>query len=56
MRNLRVKWVGRWDARERQFRFFRVMWEHGRLSYKLGASVRRWLPRVSLRSSGGLWV
>lgn len=63
--NLRFKWVGRWSPEERQFRFFRVMWEtfgRGpdpvcRYSHKLSVSVKHWLPRITLRrTSGGLFV
>lgn len=65
MENLRFKWVGRWSQEERQFRFFRVMWEtygHGqepvqRYSHKLSVSIKQGLPRVTLRrSSGGIFV
>ena len=65
MENLRFKWVGRWSPNERQFRFFRVMWEsYGngpdpvrRHSHKLSVSVKNWLPRITLRRSySGLYV
>lgn len=65
MENLRIKWVGRYSPEERQFRFFRVMWEtYGRgpdpvcrYSHKLSVSIKRLLPRVTLRTSAsGLFV
>ena len=65
MSDLRLKWVGRWSAEERQFRFFRVMWERTpqlagtprRCSYKLAVSLKNCLPRITLRKSfGGIYV
>lgn len=60
--NLRFKWVGRWSPEEKQRRLFRVMWERGEwgqggYSAKLAVSIKRFLPRVTLRKSfGGRFV
>jgi hypothetical protein len=61
MKNLRFKKVMRYSPDEKQFRFFRLMWENYRsgetISNKLAFSIKNWLPRVTLRKSyGGLYV
>lgn len=65
MTNLRVKLVMRWDSTERQFRFFRVMWETydlgpdpvRRWSHKVSVSFKHWLPWITVRRTcGGLFV
>lgn len=37
---MRVKWLGRWDARNRLLRLFRVMWERGQVGDGKGYSVK----------------
>lgn len=61
MKNLRFKKVMRYSPDEKQFRFFRIMWENSKsgktISNKLAVSIKNWLPRVTLRKSyGGLYV
>ena len=65
MENLRFKWVGRYSKQEKQFRFFRIMWEtYGkgpdpvcRWSHKLSVSIKNWMPRITFRRcNGGIFV
>jgi len=58
--NLRFKWVGRYSPDEKQFRFFRVMWETMEdhiVSHKVSVSIKKYLPRITWRKSyGGSYV
>jgi len=63
--NFRCKWVGRWDANERQLRLFRVMWERFEQgpdpvrcwSHKVSVSIKYALPWITVRRTcGGLYV
>lgn len=56
----RCKWVGRYSPDEKQFRFFRVMWEtmeDHTVSHKVSVSIKKYLPRITWRKSyGGVYV
>ena len=58
--NLRFKWVGRYSPDEKQFRFFRVMWETMEdhiVSHKVSVSIKKYMPRITWRKSyGGYYV
>jgi hypothetical protein len=59
MRNFRLKWVLRYDPNNKQFRLVRIMWEtqDAKCSYKLSFSIKRLLPRITIRKSfGGTYV
>ena len=63
MKNLKMKWVMRYDKNNKQFRFFRVCWEandknpSGKCSYKISVSIKNLMPRITLRKSlGGVYV
>lgn len=62
--NLRIRWVMRWSRHEKQYRFFRIMWEYKNPnliythSFKISVSLKYYVvPWITFRESlGGIFV
>jgi hypothetical protein len=56
MKNLRIKWIMTYSRSERKLRILSLMFEKGKLSYKINFSVFGIIPRITLHKGGGVYV